>query len=375
MYQHILTAIISILISFHVSEANQSPVVSNVRAQQRPGTKFVDITYDVIDNDNNPLNIELQLSSDGGQTFSVPAVTFSEDSDVGTGITPGTGKRIVWDAGKDVPNAYGVNYVAKIIANDGSVANIIYYTRNSNNETEIYELTPDGESLPTKLFTFPYIFLQLSLDRTKIAFIQNILKVKYLNSPIITDINNSTTPLLSTLFWSNTNNQIYSIHQTNGRILLWDINSRTSSVIATISETISQIPEILDVSKSSSLILLKINNYPYIIDVEKNIQTRIDIGRNFYQARFSPDNLSIVIASYSSSPLGSGISLIQLSPLSSGELRKNAQTYFTHADFSPDGTQVVFVESGIIYKINIDKTGLTPLINTVDNNIYYLKWK
>ncbi|MEW6755318.1 MAG: hypothetical protein AB1505_30705 [Candidatus Latescibacterota bacterium] len=86
-----------------VAQANQAPAVSGVLARQRPGTLLVDITYDVRDADGDALTITVQISSDRGRTWRVPARTFT--GDVGPGISPGTGKRIVWDVAADVPDA------------------------------------------------------------------------------------------------------------------------------------------------------------------------------------------------------------------------------------------------------------------------------
>ena len=44
------------------------PVVSNIFAVQRPGTKLVDITYDVTA-DTPTVGVTLRISSDGGATF------------------------------------------------------------------------------------------------------------------------------------------------------------------------------------------------------------------------------------------------------------------------------------------------------------------
>ncbi len=75
-----------------------APVVSNVSALQRAGTKLVDITYDV-KADASMVRISLEISNDGGQTFTVPSVTTS--GAVGCGIVTGTGKVITWNAGVD----------------------------------------------------------------------------------------------------------------------------------------------------------------------------------------------------------------------------------------------------------------------------------
>ena len=115
----LLLLAIGLLWAFGQEPQNQAPIVSNARAQQRAGTHLVYITYDVADPDGDVMTVFVQLSSDGGVTFDVPARTFS--GDVGAGIRSGTGKQIVWDAGADTPHTLGSNYVAQILADDGVV--------------------------------------------------------------------------------------------------------------------------------------------------------------------------------------------------------------------------------------------------------------
>jgi hypothetical protein len=69
------------------------PVVSNVRASQRPGTKLVDIIYDVTDPDSSTLTVSIAVSANGGATYDLPATAFS--GDVGPSIAPGRNRRIV----------------------------------------------------------------------------------------------------------------------------------------------------------------------------------------------------------------------------------------------------------------------------------------
>lgn len=99
--------------------ANSDPAVSNAHAEQRVGSQLVDITYDLDDADGDSLAISVKVSSDRGLTFTVRAWTLS--GDVGWGVTPGKGKRIVWDAGMDRPGAYGPDYRVKVMADDGMV--------------------------------------------------------------------------------------------------------------------------------------------------------------------------------------------------------------------------------------------------------------
>ncbi|MEI7673476.1 MAG: formylglycine-generating enzyme family protein, partial [Deltaproteobacteria bacterium] len=93
------------------------PVVANVVVAQRAGTKLVDITYDVSDADGDNLTVSVQVSSDSGATYTVPATRFS--GDYGAGVRPGSGKKIVWDAGADWNQQYSPAMRFKVTANDG----------------------------------------------------------------------------------------------------------------------------------------------------------------------------------------------------------------------------------------------------------------
>ena len=70
-----------------------APVVSNVHASQRAGTKLVDIYYDVSDSAGHAQTVQALISGDGGVTYRIPAVNLS--GDVGSGVTPGSNRHIV----------------------------------------------------------------------------------------------------------------------------------------------------------------------------------------------------------------------------------------------------------------------------------------
>jgi hypothetical protein len=61
------------------------PVVSNVRATQREGTKLVDIRYDVFDADGDLLDVTVAVSTNDGATFDLSASTFTGGSPNGYG--------------------------------------------------------------------------------------------------------------------------------------------------------------------------------------------------------------------------------------------------------------------------------------------------
>lgn len=92
------------------------PVVSNVQAKQRPGTRLVDITYDLADPDSATLAVYLKVSSDGGKTWQGPVELVT--GDVGASIAPSAGKKLTWNAGVEMPNQYGVAFRFKVGADD-----------------------------------------------------------------------------------------------------------------------------------------------------------------------------------------------------------------------------------------------------------------
>src|SRR6478735_871882 len=92
------------------------PVVSNVTASQRTGTKLVDITYNVADADGDALKIRVEVSDNAGTTYAVPA--FALTGAVGDNVAPGNGKTIVWNAGVDWDGEYSEQMRVKVIASD-----------------------------------------------------------------------------------------------------------------------------------------------------------------------------------------------------------------------------------------------------------------
>ena len=90
-----------------------SPEVANIRATQRAGTKLIDIYYDVTDTDNDPLTVSIQLYSN-----TTPLPSFSVTGAVGTGVTAGPNKQIVWNAGQDWNRNFTTNGRARIVVDD-----------------------------------------------------------------------------------------------------------------------------------------------------------------------------------------------------------------------------------------------------------------
>ncbi|MFA6322491.1 MAG: hypothetical protein WCX71_03350, partial [Candidatus Buchananbacteria bacterium] len=100
--------------SFFVDYATST--VSNVVASQILGTTTVQILYDLFDDTPDNITVELQVSGDGGSTWTVPATSVS--GDVGTSVTSGNGKIIYWQAGADYANQNKSNMQVRVRAKD-----------------------------------------------------------------------------------------------------------------------------------------------------------------------------------------------------------------------------------------------------------------
>lgn len=92
------------------------PQFSNITVLQREDeTKKVDIYYSV--SHDQPLTISLQVSKDNGATWDVPCTVLS--GDIGSNISPGLGKHIIWNVLLDQPDINYSNYVFRLVATDG----------------------------------------------------------------------------------------------------------------------------------------------------------------------------------------------------------------------------------------------------------------
>ncbi|MDD2758621.1 MAG: hypothetical protein PHD72_04655, partial [Patescibacteria group bacterium] len=93
-----------------------APVVANVSAVQVASGSFVNISYDLFDNTATDMAMELQISDDGGASWSVPVTSAS--GDVNASTTVASGLRVVWNAGVDYAGHEKTNMQARVRARD-----------------------------------------------------------------------------------------------------------------------------------------------------------------------------------------------------------------------------------------------------------------
>ncbi len=109
-----------LLFSTGLFAQNEAPVVSNVSAVKT--LIGYTITYDLADAENDNCEVFVRASKDGGKSFIITAA--STTGQVGTGITPGTGKTITWNTNPLQEPILGGEMIFKVIADDHVVPTV-----------------------------------------------------------------------------------------------------------------------------------------------------------------------------------------------------------------------------------------------------------
>ena len=97
------------------SPSISEPVVTNLVATQRTGTKFFDISYDLTST-TPTVKMSLEISSDGGATYTVPVT--SATGAIGEVVTAGNGKSIIWNSGVDWDAKFSSQMRFRLIADN-----------------------------------------------------------------------------------------------------------------------------------------------------------------------------------------------------------------------------------------------------------------
>jgi hypothetical protein len=112
-----------------VAARGAAPVASNVHLQQRTdGSGLVDITYDLADADSPSLAVAVQMSANDGASWDFPVLNMT--GDLGMGVAPGIGKRIVWNLGVLPLDLNLEQFRARIVASDTGILHAPHSPRN-----------------------------------------------------------------------------------------------------------------------------------------------------------------------------------------------------------------------------------------------------
>lgn len=114
------TTIFTLLLIALSTQIYAAPTVSNITASQRTdGSCLVDVYYN-LSGGSSPMTVSVVFSNDNGATWSIQPAADKLTGDVGSGITNGSNKHIVWDAGRDKPGVRWTQTGVKVIATDSS---------------------------------------------------------------------------------------------------------------------------------------------------------------------------------------------------------------------------------------------------------------
>ncbi len=95
---------------------NQVPVITGLSVAADWNANTLTVTYDVSDAENDPLEISLGLSADGGKTYGLTAQV-GVTGDLGFPVTPGTGRTITCDIGQ-LAALQNANFTVRLVADD-----------------------------------------------------------------------------------------------------------------------------------------------------------------------------------------------------------------------------------------------------------------
>src|SRR5262245_9548000 len=98
-----------------LASQNQAPVLSNLTASADWPAHTLTLTYDVSDNENDPLEVTVELSNTGGDTYLLTALA-PASGDVGPAVSPGTGKSITLDLSQ--VGAWLGPFTVRLVADD-----------------------------------------------------------------------------------------------------------------------------------------------------------------------------------------------------------------------------------------------------------------
>lgn len=109
------------IVPFWSYAQNEVPTITNVVASIDTSIQSVNVVFDLIDTEGDLMEVWIQASVDGGNTWVVPVLLDSLSGDYGMSVPSGTGKSITWAYDKTVLSNYSVGLTdmrLRVIADD-----------------------------------------------------------------------------------------------------------------------------------------------------------------------------------------------------------------------------------------------------------------
>ena len=137
-------ALLTLLALLAAPFARAAVTVTNVVAAQQPGTKLMDITYDVSNSVPYAVTVSL-IVSNGATAVSAPSLSGA----IGAGVANGTGKAGVWNAGADWNgNVASLNYTVRA---DWPPDGMAFITNGTFTMGDVADTNSAGDAAPIKV--------------------------------------------------------------------------------------------------------------------------------------------------------------------------------------------------------------------------------
>ncbi len=121
----------------------QSVTVYDVGVEPDSPNKKVTVSYRLAETNAGVANVAVEISSDAGATWTVPATTFYPGSDIGPGIpADGSLRQFVWDARVDWNQQYSTQMIVRLEATAAEAQDGIYYVLGD----KLYRMNLDGSA-------------------------------------------------------------------------------------------------------------------------------------------------------------------------------------------------------------------------------------
>lgn len=139
----ILCGMVSLFLACGIVWA-ETVTVYDVGVEPDSLNKKVNVTYRLAETGVGVANVAMDISSDAGGTWAVPANTFYPGSDIGPGIpADGSLRRLTWDARTDWNNQYSTQMMVRLVATAGPMQNGLYFAAGD----KVYRMNLDGSAL------------------------------------------------------------------------------------------------------------------------------------------------------------------------------------------------------------------------------------
>ena len=117
----LITLILTFLSPMDICSQNQVPTITNVIANLNTSNQTISVDFDLYDEEGDEMEVWIQASVDGGQTWVVPIVADSLSGDYGDFILSGNGKSIIWSYDESLLSNYSQGLTTlqiRVIADD-----------------------------------------------------------------------------------------------------------------------------------------------------------------------------------------------------------------------------------------------------------------